>query len=85
MEKIEMKEPKDKKEKIGIGKVDVYEEQKKLVLERFKTLSPESKIMLDDSEFTVKDIINHVEKGDEFGRKIVQTQIKMLKVLTSNV
>ena len=66
-------------------KVDVYEEQKNLVLARFQAISPESKIMLGgDKELTVKDLISHVEKGDEFGRKIVQTQIRMLKVLTSN-
>ena len=37
-----------------------------------------------DKELTIKDLISHVEKDDEFGRKIVQTQINMLKVLTSN-
>ena len=64
---------------------DMYEEQKELVLARFNTISPESKIMLgSDKELSVKDLIGHVEKGDDFGRKIVQTQIRMLKVLTSN-
>ena len=51
---------------------------------RFNAISPESKIMLGGGkELTIKDIINHIEKGDKFGRKIVHTQIKMLKVLTS--
>lgn len=67
------------------GKVDVYEEQKKLVLARFQAVSPESKIMFGYEELIVKDLISHVEKGNEFGRKIVQTQIRMLKVLASNV
>lgn len=40
--------------------------------------------MLGDEELTVKDMISYVEKGDEFGRKIVQAQIRMLKVLASN-
>lgn len=66
--------------------IDIYEEQKELVLARFSTISPESKIILGgDKELTVKDLISHIQKGDEFGRKIVQTQIKMLKVLTSNM
>lgn len=66
-------------------KVDICEAQKELVLARFNAISPESKIMFGYEELIVKDLIRHVEKGDEFGRKIVQTQIRMLKVLTSNV
>ena len=63
--------------------IDVEEEQKRLVLERFKTLNPESKIILGgDQEVSVKELIGHVEKGDDFGKKIVQVQIKMLKVLS---
>ncbi len=66
--------------------MDVYEEQKKLVLVRFKTLNPESKIMLGgEKELTVKELIRHVEKGDEFGRRIVHVQMRMLKVLATNV
>ena len=69
-----------------LNKDDVYEEQKELVLARFNAISPESKIILGgDKELTVKDLISHIEKGDDFGRKIVQIQIRMLKVLTTNV
>ena len=65
-------------------KINVMEEQKKLVLERFKTLNPESKILLGgNQEVSVKELIGHVEKGDDFGKKIVQVQIKMLKVLSA--
>lgn len=65
---------------------DVEEEQKKLVLERFKTLNPESKILLGGSkEISVKELMEHIEKGDEFGKKVVQVQIKMLQVLSSGV
>ena len=65
---------------------DVYEDQKILVLARLNAISPESKIMLGgDKELTIKDLISHVEKGDDLGRKIVQVQIRMLKVLTSNI
>jgi len=66
-------------------KVDIYLGQKELVLARFNAISPELKIMFGNEELTVQNLISHVEKGDEFGRKIVQTQIRMLKVLTSNV
>ena len=63
---------------------DIEEEQKKLVLARFKTLKPESKIILGgEGEISVRELINHIEKDDPFGKKIIQVQIKMLKVLSS--
>lgn len=59
------------------------EEQKKLVLERFKTLDPESKILLGGGEeISVCELIKHIEEGDEFGKRIVEVQIKMLQVLS---
>ena len=65
-----------------MASIDIDEERKKLVLARFKTLNPESKILLGgDQEVSVKEIIGHVEKGDDFGKKIIQVQIKMLKIL----
>ncbi len=67
---------------MSIENFNLEEEQKKLVLERFKTLNPESKMMLGGGEeVTVKELIEHVEKGDEFGRRVVSVQMKMLKVL----
>ena len=64
-------------------KFDVEEEQKKLVLERFKTLKPESKISLGGSEeVTVKELMQHVKEGNDFGKRIVKAQIKMLQVLS---
>lgn len=66
---------------------DLEEEQKRLVLERFKTLKPESKILLGScGELTVNELIKHIEKKDDpLGKKIIQVQIKMLKVLASGV
>lgn len=65
---------------------NVEEEQKKLVLERFKTLNPDSKIFLGgDSQVSVKELMGHVEKGDEFGKNIVQVQMKMLQILAKGV
>lgn len=65
---------------------DIKEEQKKLVLERFKTLKPESKIMLGGGkEVTVRELMKHVEKEDEFGKNVIKAQIKMLQVLAGGV
>ncbi len=67
-------------------KFNIEEEQKKLVLERFKTLNPDSKILLGGGEeVSVKELIRHVEKGDDFGKRVVKVQIRMLQVLTSGV
>ena len=62
---------------------DLEKEQRLLVLERFRTLNPDSKLSLgDNKEVSVKELIAHVERGDEFGKKVVQVHIKMLKVLS---
>ena len=61
----------------------IYEEQKKLVLARLKTLKPDAKLMSGGKAISVKDIINHVEKNDPFGKDIIKGQIKMLQVIAS--
>ena len=63
---------------------NIYEEQKKLVLARLKTINPESKIMLGTKRsVSVKELIDHVEQGDDFGKKIIQAQMNMLKILVA--
>lgn len=61
---------------------NLFTEQRKLVLARFKTLNPDGKIMLGgQQEMTVRDLIDHIEQGDDLGRKIVHVHMKMLQVL----
>ena len=56
-----------------------------LVLARLGTLNPNAKILLGkEGEVSVQDMIKHVEKDDEFGKRIVQAQIKMLQVLAES-
>lgn len=63
---------------------NLYEEKKKLVLARFRTLNTESKILLGgETKLSVQDLIQHIEKGDELGMKAVEVQIKMLQILSS--
>lgn len=63
---------------------NIEDEQKRLVLARFKTLNPDLKILLGGSEeLTVKELMRHIEAGDELGKNIVKVQMRMLKVLTS--
>ena len=63
---------------------NVYEEQKRLVLAMLKTINPESKIMLGSRRnISIKELITHVEQGDDFGKKIIRAQMNMLKVLVA--
>ena len=65
---------------------ETYQEEKQLVLERLKTMDPYARIMLGgDNEYKVNDLIEHVEKGDDFGKKIVHVQMRMIKILASGV
>jgi hypothetical protein len=62
---------------------ELYEEHKQLVLARLRTLNPRAKLMSGKNKtITVKEMINHVEKDDPFGKNIVKVQIKMIQVLT---
>ena len=64
----------------------IYEEQKKLVLARLNTISPQAKIMLGNTnKISVKELIFHVEKGDDFGKKVIKAQMTMLRVLAGSV
>ena len=67
------------------NKINIFEEQKKLVLARLGTLNPESKIMLGGRKsISVKELITHVESGDNFGKKIIEAQMHMVKVLAGS-
>lgn len=66
--------------------MDIAEEQKKLVLARLKTINPDAKIMLGTKKkVSVRELISHVKKEDDFGKKVIYAQINMLKVLTGSV
>ena len=65
-------------------KDNITEEQKKLVLVRFKSLNPNSKILLgSEGQYSVNELMKEVEKGTDFGNKIVQIQIKMLQMFSN--
>lgn len=65
---------------------NLEQEQKELVLERFKTLNPDSKLSLGgNNEVTVKEVIEHVQKEDDFGKKVVRVQMNMIRVLSGAI
>ena len=58
---------------------------KALVLARLGTLNSNAKILLGrDGEVSVHDLIQHVKKDDDFGKRIIQAQIKMIQVLAES-
>jgi len=71
---------------MNLQKKEIEDELKALVLARFKTLNPDAKISLgENNEVTVKEIMEHVKNSDDFGKKVVQAQIRMIKVLSGAV
>ncbi|MBI4214516.1 hypothetical protein HY546_00830 [archaeon] len=63
----------------------IEEEIKKLVVARFETLNPKSKILLlgKSQPLTVKDLINAVREYTPLGKKIVDVQFSYLKMLAN--
>ncbi len=60
------------------------EEIRNLVIERLKSLSDESSLMIGgDTKLSKTDMIKSVEKGDETGKKIIDMQMTYLKDLAS--
>ncbi|MGI5826033.1 MAG: hypothetical protein ACOX50_01320 [Patescibacteria group bacterium] len=59
-------------------------EIKELVIERLKTLSPNKRISIGaEGDFTKEELIDHVQKGDRIGQKIIQVQLFYLRSFKS--
>jgi len=73
-------EPKTSKEEIS-------EDLKELVITRLELLSPEKKFSTGSNgkEFTKDELIEHVRKEDEVGRKIIEIEITFLRALKDGV
>ena len=66
------------------GKTDT--EIKELVLERMKFFPDDKNISIgEDGSFTKDEIIGHVQKDDEIGKKMVAIELSYLKALKSGV
>ncbi|MEK6884556.1 MAG: hypothetical protein AABY22_33295 [Nanoarchaeota archaeon] len=62
-------------------KLNMWKKQKELVLARLESTNPNSKIILGNKVLTARDLIKHVKKEDEFGKNIVNVQIRMIQTL----
>ena len=69
----------DKKRKIE-------KEIRSLVIARLDVLPSDKKISIGSSgEFTKEELINHVQKGDDIGDKIVEVQMDFLQSLKEGI
>ena len=67
------------------GKI-TKEEIKKLVIARLEVLPSGRKISIGSSgEFTKREVIEHVEKGDSIGEKITEVQMEFLQSLKDGI
>ena len=63
---------------------ETYQGIKEIVIERFKTLNRDSKILLMsfDKPISVKEMLEEVRNDSPFGKKIVEVQFKFIQMLT---
>ncbi|MEK6856090.1 MAG: hypothetical protein AABX66_02965 [Nanoarchaeota archaeon] len=59
---------------------EINEEIKEIVIARLDSISPSKKISIGSSgEFGKNDLIEHVRKGDEIGKKIIEVEMAFLR------
>ena len=64
------------------SEVQKKEEIKELVIARLEVLPSNVSISIgSDGSFTKQDLIMHVEKDDEIGKKIIEIELKYLQAL----
>lgn len=57
-------------------------EIKQLVIARLKTIPSDKKISIGgEGDFTIKELIDRVEKNDRVGQKVIEVQMKFLQSL----
>lgn len=65
-------------------KKEKEQELKELVLARIDVMPPNLKLSIGNfGTFTKQELIEHVKKGDEAGKQIIQMQLNFIKALTS--
>lgn len=61
----------------------LLEEMKKIVVERIRTSSDDLVITIGDKEYDKKQTLESIEKGDEIGLEIIDTQMEFLRDMAS--
>ncbi len=59
------------------------EQLKQITIARIRTISSDTKISLGSEDYTVEELVNHVEKDDQVGEEMIQMNWQYLKDLAS--
>ncbi len=64
----------------------IPENVKALVIARLETLPPNKKISIGSyGEFTKNELIEHIKKEDEIGKKIVEIELEFLRAMKEGI
>lgn len=79
----ELKIPESKKPESETSKEEISEDLKELVIARLEVLSSDKRFSIgsDKKEFTKDELIEHVKKGNETGKKVVELELTFLRAL----
>ena len=62
---------------------DLKEQLKQITIARIRTVSSDTKISLGSEDYSVEELVNHVEEGDQIGKDMVQMNWQYLKDLAA--
>lgn len=65
--------------------MDQVEEIKELVIAKLITMPENHKVSISNDEFDKYELIEHVKKEDEIGKKIIKIQLNFLKRLKKGI
>ena len=63
--------------------VSLKEQLKQITIARIRTISSDTKISLGSEDYTVDELVTHVEKDDQVGEEMIQMNWQYLKDLAS--
>lgn len=74
-------------DEFNLHKIDpeLLEEMKKIVVARIRTSSDDLVITIGDKDYNKKEMLESVEKGDELGLEIIDTQMEFLRDMASGL
>ena len=74
---------KTEENQIDILDADSKEQLKQITIARIRTISSDTKISLGSEDYTVEELVDHVEKDDQVGEEMIQMNWQYLKDLGS--
>ncbi len=74
---------KTEEDQIDVLDADSKEQLKQITIARIRTISNDTKISLGSEDYTVEELVNHVEKDDQVGEEMIQMNWQYLKDLAS--